>query len=62
MALQISPSRILFFRRERRGQQLLHAQGEALRAARRVQLRQGVRPRAAEGKEGVLATMLMTMH
>ena len=43
-------------RRERRGQQLLHAEGEALRTAGRLQLGQGVHPGTLEGRqEGLLA-------
>ena len=45
-------------RRERRGQQLLHAEREALRAAGRLQLGEGVHPGTLEGgQEGLLAIL-----
>ena len=44
-------------RRERRGQQLLHEEGETLRTAGRLQLGEGVLPRTLEGQEGLLAAI-----
>ena len=44
-------------RRKRRGQQLLSAEGEALRAAGRLQLGEGVHPGTHEGQEGLLGLL-----
>ena len=45
------------YRRKRRGQQLLHAEREALRSVGRLQLGEGVRHGTLEGQEGLLGLL-----